>query len=98
MRDVEDEAGEAGLVAPESLQDDPASLPLVTPTLAGDGVLRNTDVRPHALLEPDAVPPHWELTACTVEMRIMVQLIANLYKGNFRPPTASTTCLVTLTT
>ena len=91
MRDVEDEAGEAGLMTPESLQDDPASLPLVAPTLAGDGVLRNTDVRPHALLEPDAVPPHWELTACTVEMRIMVQLIANLYKEHFRPPRAHTT-------
>ena len=91
MGDVEDEAGEAGLVAPESLQDDPASLPLVTPTLAGDGVLRNTDVRPHPLLEPDAVPAHWELTACTVEMRIMVQLIANLYKEHFRSATANTT-------
>ena len=84
--DVEDEAGEAGLVAPQFLQDDPPPLPLVTPALAGDGVLGNADVRPHPLLEPDALPPHWELTACTVERRIMVQLIANLYKENFRPP------------
>ena len=91
VRDVEDEAGEAGLVAPEFLQDDPAALPLVTAPLASDGVLRNADVGPHPLLEPDAVPPHWELTACTVEMRIMVQLIANLYKENFRPPTTNTT-------
>ena len=91
MRDVEDEAGKAGLVAPEFLQDDPAPLPLVTASLAGDGVLRYTDVGPHSLLEPDAVPPHWELTACTVEMRIMVGLIANLYKENLRPPTANTT-------
>ena len=91
MRDVEDEAGEACLVAPEFLQDDPAALPLVTAALPSDGVLCNADVGPDPLLEPDAVPAHWELTACTVEMRIMVQLIANLYKENFRPPTANTT-------
>ena len=89
--DVEDEAGKAGLVAPQFLEDDPASLPLLTAALAGDGVLRNADVGPHPLLEPDAVPAHWELTACTVERRIMVQLIANLYKENFRPPTTNTT-------
>ena len=87
MGDVEHEAGEAGLMAPQFLQDDPASLPLVTAALAGDGVLGDTDVGPHTLLEPDPLPSHWEPTACTVEMRIMVQLIANLYKGNFRPPT-----------
>ena len=91
MGDVEDQAGKASLVAPEFLQDDPAALPLVTAPLASDGVLRNADVGPHPLLEPDAVPARWEVTACTVEMRIMVQLIANLYKEDFRPPRAHTT-------
>ena len=86
MGDVEDQAGKASLVAPEFLQDHPASLPLMTAALAGDGVIGDTDVGPHTLLEPDPLPPHWELTACTVERRIMVQLIANLYKENFRPP------------
>ena len=97
MGDVEDQAGKASLVAPEFLQDHPAFLPLMTAALAGDGVIGDTDVGPHTLLEPDPLPARWELTACSVEMRVMVQLIANLHKGHFRPPTASTTCLPTLT-
>ena len=84
--DVEDEAGVAGLLSAPPLQQDAAALPLATPALGADGVLGDGDVGPHSLLEPHTAPPHWELTACTVERRIMVQLIANLYKENFRPP------------
>ena len=74
MGDVEDEAGIASLVAPEFLQDDPASLPLVTAALAGDGVLGDTDVGPHTLLEPDPPPQHRQLTAWTGGLELWLAL------------------------
>ena len=80
--DVEDQADVAGLVVPHTLHQHVPPLPLKALALAAHPVLPNTDVGPHPLLEPDPLPPRWELTACTVKTRVMASLIAN-YRGKY---------------
>ena len=76
--DVEDQAGVAGLELPHTLHQHVPPLPLQTLPLAADPVLPNTDVGPHPLLEPDPLPPRWELTACTAKTRVMAALLRTM--------------------
>ena len=75
MRDVEDQAGVAGLVPRPPLQQHVTLGPGLAPALTGDPVLGDGDVGPDPLLEPDTPPAHRQLTAWTGGQELWLALL-----------------------